>query len=79
MKSWQVTLPVAGYVIVEVEAETEAEAISKALDTAEFDMTDSETTTCHEFEAHEKLFEGNVSYVWTTKASAELLDMEDDT
>jgi hypothetical protein len=55
MKSWSVTLPVAGHAYVTVEAETEEEAIEKAFNNVTIDNLES-------WEAVERFNQGNVCY-----------------
>lgn len=54
-KTWGVTLPVAGHLYVEVEADNEDAAIEKAFDTATLDDLES-------WEAIRQFQQGNVSY-----------------
>lgn len=69
-KKWSVTVPIAGHAFLEVEADTEEDAISKAIE---------ETGLQHigEWEALEWFNRGNVCYCpqpW--EAEAECLDEE---
>lgn len=67
-KIWSVTLPIAGHLYVEVEAENEEEAIEKGF-SAEFTDSDVEWETLYSF------CQGNVCHCpspW--KACAELID-----
>lgn len=70
MATWAVAIPITGRACTEVEAETEAEAISKAID--EITIDDIE-----EWNAHEKVVEGNVCYAMLNEAYAENLDDEE--
>jgi len=65
MKKYGVSVPIAGYVYIEVEAETEDEAIDKALDDA---YKDEDIV---EIEMYRYLLEGNVCNTYCTEASAE--------
>lgn len=68
MAEYQVTLPISGYVLVTVEADSESEAIEKAL------LEDIKLTDIEEWEAHDKVVEGNVwRGVGSPRASAELV------
>lgn len=70
MKKYMVTIPVAGHLNFEVKANSEEEAIEKALST-EWSLED-----IIELDAYEKLIEGNVCHVYEYEASAE--EIEDD-
>lgn len=64
MRSYCVTLPVTGIAVIDVEAETEEEAIEKAL---------QDVTSAHleQWEAVERINAGNVCYAmhpWTAEA-----------
>lgn len=67
MSTYRVTVPIAGHHTVMVEAETEEEAIEKAMDT---DMSDGD----FEWEALEQFHQGNVCYCpspWEAEAELE--------
>lgn len=66
MREWSVQLPVTGYVIVNVEAETAEEAINKALDSDDIKREDIE-----EWEVHRQTNRGNIAYGSCTEANAE--------
>lgn len=55
MKTWAVTIPIAGHAHMEVEAETQEEAIEKAMDKVTIDDVD-------EWEQLTKFHQGNVCY-----------------
>jgi hypothetical protein len=55
MKSWSVTLPIAGHAYLTVEAETEEEAIEQALNEVTIDHIET-------WEAVERFNQGNVCY-----------------
>ena len=67
MKEWAVTLPISGTAYVMVNAETEDEAIDKALEIVTNDDIES-------WEAHRNIVEGNVVYAqrpWHAEARDE--------
>lgn len=66
-KKWLVTIPIAGELVREVEAESEEEAIEEAL--AQPHEPGEET-----WETFTKLVEGNVFYGSCDKVSAEEID-----
>ncbi len=66
MKTYSVTLPVSGVIHTEVEAESEDDAIEKAL--ADPDITIDDIA---EWEPCRNIVEGNVFYGHTNEASAE--------
>ncbi|WP_345820572.1 hypothetical protein ABC766_00505 [Methylobacterium fujisawaense] len=68
MATYSVMLPITGYVVADVEADSEKEAIEKALD-LNYSAKDIE-----EWEVHEYTNRGNVAYGVCTEASAEKLD-----
>lgn len=71
-----VTLPVTGKAYIEVEAASEEEAIEKALDS-----TDLTIENIQEWEAVERINEGNVCYAmhpWDAEAE-DLGEVEDET
>jgi hypothetical protein len=70
MKKYYVEVPVAGYMGIEVEAESEEEAIENALS---LDWNDEDIM---ELDKYEKLMEGNVCHVWHSRATASLIDEE---
>jgi hypothetical protein len=65
MKTFLVTLPISGFVSVEVEAEDEVEAIDRALeeDFTKVDIVD--------WGVHRHLVRGNVCYAYQIEAEAE--------
>ena len=72
LKNWDVSLPMSGKLFVTVEAESEEDAIEKALNS---DLT---TDMLEEWEAHEKICEGNVCHAVHWDAEAELAFGEDE-
>lgn len=71
MKRWAVTLPISGRLVVEVEAETEEQALDAAL---EVDAKDGDL----EWETHRRLVYGNVFAGMQREAEVELLGDEDE-
>ncbi len=67
MKTYEVNLPVTGVAYVRVEAESEAEAIKRAIDICEMDDIES-------WNAINKVCRGNVCYAELNEASAEEVD-----
>lgn len=67
-KTWSVELPISGKLILEVEANTKAEAIDKALE-GDYSENDIE-----EWSAEKYLVRGNVFYGVLSEANAELID-----
>lgn len=68
MPTFDVKLPLAGYVLVQVEANDEKDAIDKAID-ADISKDDIE-----EWATYSQLVMGNVIMFDVNKASAELID-----
>jgi hypothetical protein len=71
-KSWEVIVPIAGHALAVVEAETETEAISKAIDTVSLDDIES-------WEAVAQFNQGNICYCpqpWEAEATCQ--DEEED-
>jgi hypothetical protein len=65
MKTWEVTIPIAGHAYVTVEAESEDKAIEKALDEASLKDVEG-------WEALERFNQGNVCYCpqpWEAEAT----------
>lgn len=65
MKKYGVSIPVAGYVYKEVEAESKEEALEKAFDEG---YKDDEIA---ELDMYDVLVEGNVCYTYHTKVEVE--------
>ena len=55
MKRYTVSVPIAGFISVDVEAENEEEAIKKALKSEELKLEN-----CEEWETFKQLCEGNI-------------------
>lgn len=68
MKKFAVTIPIAGYVYKEIEAESKEEALDIAFDEG---YEDSEIV---ELDMFYKVIEGNVCYLYNTEAYAEEID-----
>ena len=68
MPKYNVMLPITGYVVVEINAASEKVAIAAALE-KDFDIEQIE-----EWEVHEQVEEGNVSYGSLSRACAELVE-----
>lgn len=64
-KKWEVSIPITGYITVEVEAESEQEAIELGLDSS--DLTIDNIV---EWKAHEYIAKGNVCYASVNTAEA---------
>jgi hypothetical protein len=57
MATFYVTIPIAGHILVEVEADNRADAIERA-----FDSDDLSLTNCDSWEALRKFHSGNVCH-----------------
>ena len=68
MKKYGVSIPIAGYVYKEVEAESKEEALEKAFDEG---YKDDEIA---ELDMYDVLVEGSVCYTYHTKAEVEEID-----
>ena len=68
MKKYGVSIPIAGYVYKEVEAETKEEALEKAFDEG---YKDDEIA---ELDMYDVLVEGNVCYTYHTKVEVEEIE-----
>lgn len=72
MKTYEVTLPIAGHAYLTVEAETKEEALQKAFEMVTMDNIES-------WEALEQFNEGNFCYCPTPwEADAECVSEDDD-
>ena len=68
MKKYDVLLPIAGHISVQVEAESEKDAIKRALEASDFSLDDIQ-----DWKAIEQFSKGNVCYCpWPWEAEAEL-------
>lgn len=67
MKRYSVILPIAGYACLEVEAESEKEALDAAMDAVT-------TDDIEEWEALEQIVEGNVFHGNQNKFEIELIE-----
>jgi hypothetical protein len=70
MKKYQVTIPISGVIYVDVEAESEEEALEKGLE------MELKTQDIAEWETHSQIVQGNVFHGHTNTASAEETDFE---
>lgn len=78
MSKYNVILPFAGYVNVEVEADSEEDAIEEAQSSASLNIENgNHETDLREWEFYDKLIEGNFCYVSEYEASAELIGGEE--
>ena len=68
MKKYRVSIPIAGYVYKEVEAESKEKALEKAFDEG---YKDDEIA---ELDMYDVLVEGSVCYTYRTKAEVEEID-----
>lgn len=68
MKKYGVSIPIAGYVYKEVEAESKEEALEKAFDEG---YKDDEIA---ELDMYVALVEGNICYTYHTKAYVEEIE-----
>lgn len=68
MKKYGVSIPIAGYVYKEIEAESKEEALEKAFDEG---YKDDEIA---ELDMYDVLVEGNVCYTYNTKAYVEEIE-----
>lgn len=72
MSRYYVTLPIAGYVSVEVEADNEAQAIETAM------MSDISVDDIIEWDTYRRLVDGNVCYVSPNRAEVELIEDDEE-
>ena len=66
-KNYDVALPITGVIVVTVEADSEEDAIEKALGSDQL-----ETENIESWEAHEIICQGNVLYAEQNEAEAQL-------
>jgi len=64
MKTYTVKVPIVGVAYIDVEAENEEDAITKAIDEIEYDHVE-------EWEAVRRITQGNILYATHNEASAE--------
>lgn len=69
MATYSVTLPVTGYIVIDVEADDEKSAIDAALNSKNL-----KTDMIEEWEVHRYTNRGNIAYGSVTVASAELIE-----
>ena len=70
-KKWGVTLPIAGSIYVEVEADTEDDAIEAAL------SCDVSSSDINDWDMMKAITRGNVCYARVHKAYAQIIEDED--
>ena len=70
MKKYGVSIPIAGYVYKEVEADSKEEALEKAFDEG---YKDDEIA---ELDMYDVLVEGNVCYTYQTKTYVEEIEQQ---
>lgn len=68
MKKYGLSIPIAGYVYIEIEAENEQQAIDKAFENG------WEDEDVQELNMYEKLVQGNVCYVNHTRIDVEEIE-----
>lgn len=74
MKIWNVEVPIAGYVSVEVEADDYNEAKQKGWQKVNKFENEELLENIQELETYSRLVEGNVCYVYHNKIDAECID-----
>lgn len=79
MGIYHVTVPIAGAIVIEVDADNKPQAIQKALEVEWIkNIEPADGVECLELNTYKKLFEGNVSHVDYSEAEAQRVDTEDD-
>ena len=68
MKTWSVQVPITGYILNDVQAETKEAAIKAAME-AEYGVGDIE-----EWDTHRVIARGNICYATVNEVNAELID-----
>ena len=74
MTKYLVTLPVAGFITVEVEAADKEEAIDAAMSNADWTVTAKGNTEAGEFDLFEHIVRGNVCNAPVVDVSVEKID-----
>ena len=74
MSRWRVTMPVAGSIIVEVEADSEEAAYDAAYEQADVQLSCRDDTEAGELEVMKRLVSGNACYAPVVRASAEPIE-----
>lgn len=72
MATYSVTLPITGYVVVEVEADSEKEAIAASMNS---DFADDDIV---EWEPRECIVEGNIFFGMCNRPKAKLIANDDE-
>lgn len=70
MKKYSVSLPFSGYVYVDVEAESEKDAINNALESAQMRCFAEGNTEIVEWDFFKNIVQGNVCYAPCSQAEA---------
>jgi hypothetical protein len=82
MKRYNIRLPFTGYFVVEVNAESEEEAVTKARQNVSFDDDEEPTKDFFfeigEWDVHDKVVEGNFFHGILSKIEIEEEELEDD-
>ncbi len=73
-KTYGVSIPIAGYIYIEVDAENKDEAATKAFDEMGEMSQEEWYGLIQELECYEKLVQGNVCYAYHTRVEVEELD-----
>jgi hypothetical protein len=73
MKKFSVNVPISGYINLEVKADSEEDAIEKALSSVDLNLDN-----IVEWEGHEHLNEGNVCHAIFWNAEAEEIDSDNE-
>jgi hypothetical protein len=72
MKKFGVSVPIAGYVYIEVEAENKNEAIEKVFEQG------YKEDDIQEMDMYEKIVEGNICNVWHNEVEVEELENDEE-
>jgi hypothetical protein len=78
MSRWRVTMPVAGSIIVEVEADSEEAAYEAAYEQADVQLDCQGDTEPGELEVLKNITRGNVCYAPVWHASAEPIEEDEE-
>lgn len=75
MKIWEIKVPIAGYMTVEIEADDYNEAIKNGIKRVNKYLDEEAILDgLDEINSYEKLVEGNIVYISPYKASAECIE-----
>lgn len=72
MKKYGLEIPIAGYVYLEIEADSEEEAIEKAFEQG------WEQDDIQEIDMYEQIVEGNICHVWHNRVEVAELENDND-